>query len=68
MFAEHLHAARAALPACSRRPLSRAAVRHDAQHATRFLALDKCLPGRDFLQLIQIAGDGSPVELKYDAE
>tara|TARA_B110001452_G_C15236869_1_gene428255 strand:+ start:1468 stop:2790 length:1323 start_codon:yes stop_codon:yes gene_type:complete len=55
-FAAHLHVKFAA------------AVRHDAQHATRFLALDKCLPGRDFLQLIQIAGDGSPVELKYDAE
>ena len=29
---------------------------------------NQALPNRDFLQLVQLPGDGSPAVLKYDAE
>ncbi|XP_052896453.1 lariat debranching enzyme [Anopheles moucheti] len=65
-FAAHLHCKFAAL------------VPHSKEKSTKFLALDKCLPKRRFLQILDIAtelgdkkvedGNVSPIRLKYDLE
>lgn len=56
-FAAHLHCKFAAL------------VPHSDTEATRFLALDKCLPKRRFLQIVEIPHvENSEIELHYDLE
>ncbi|KAL6760061.1 lariat debranching enzyme, C-terminal domain-containing protein [Haematococcus lacustris] len=44
-----------------------AVVEHAGGKATRFLALDKCLPGRDFLQVLELEAEG-PKVFEYDPE
>lgn len=60
-FSAHMHCRFAAL------------VRHPDGRETRFLALDKVLPGRDFLQVLDLpvsddAAAAAPPGLAYDAE
>lgn len=71
-------AARAALPEAFRRPFcpKPESMEHPPDimnRTTNFLALDKCLPGRQFLQLIAEAIDQDvegdrPLKLEYDRE
>ncbi|KAJ0178230.1 hypothetical protein K1T71_006053 [Dendrolimus kikuchii] len=56
-FAAHLHCQFAAL------------VKHDDENETKFLALDKCLPKRRHLQVLDIPEDyDGDLKLKYDLE
>lgn len=58
-FAAHLHCKFAA----------QVTKNDDDSKLTKFLALDKCLPKRQFLQIIDIDNDNSlPIELSYDLE
>lgn len=55
-FSAHLHTKFAAL------------VEHPDGKETRFLSLDKCLPGRQFLQIIDFPDAQGPLEFSYDTE
>lgn len=68
--------ARAALPEAFRRPTAPEPPRRPTQisnQVTNFLALDKCLPGKHFLQLLDLPNEVDletmrPLKLEYDRE
>ncbi|KAF5272709.1 hypothetical protein FQA39_LY07736 [Lamprigera yunnana] len=56
-FAAHLHCKFAAM------------IKHKTKNTTKFVALDKCLPKRRFLQFIEIPHDANEkIQLEYDLE
>ncbi|CAG9824892.1 unnamed protein product [Phaedon cochleariae] len=56
-FSAHLHCKYAAL------------VKHDNDSVTKFLALDKCLPKRKFLQIMEVSHDDkAKMDISYDLE
>ena len=58
-FAAHLHCKFSAI------------IRHcdEKRSETKFLALDKCLPRRNFLQILDVKHDvDKPIEIHYDVE
>eukprot|EP00039_Didymoeca_costata_P001198 m.50530 g.50530 ORF g.50530 m.50530 type:complete len:500 (+) comp10677_c0_seq1:105-1604(+) len=55
-FSAHLHVKYPAL------------VKHNDEHATKFLALDKCLPHREFLQLVDFPDTDAPKNIMFDEE
>ncbi|GJX39329.1 phosphoenolpyruvate carboxylase gene, partial [Tanacetum coccineum] len=40
----------------------------DGGQVTKFLALDKCIPGKKFLQIIEVESGPGPHEIQYDEE
>ncbi|XP_065841925.1 lariat debranching enzyme-like [Oscarella lobularis] len=53
---------------CAHLHVKFAAIVNHADSQTRFLALDKCIPGKDFLQVLCFPDSDEPKELRYDSE
>lgn len=65
-FSSHLHVKYAAI---YKHPPIADTLPKDAADVTRFLSLDKCLPGRQHMQIIEIPCKSTlPVTLEYDPE